>query len=47
MKEDKMVFPSSMSVMDAKCIPILGNKPESNLPLRGNRWILLECVAEK
>jgi hypothetical protein len=47
MKEDKTVFTSSMPVKDAKYIPILGSKPESNLPLRGNRWILLKCVTEK
>lgn len=47
MKEDEMVFTHSMQVKDAKCIPILGSKPEGNIPLRGNRWILLKCVAEK
>jgi len=47
MKEDEMVFTLSMQLKDAKCIPILSSKPDGIVPLRGNRWILLKCVAEK
>ena len=47
MKGYEMVFTRSMQVKDAKCIPILGSKTEGNIPLTGNRWILLKCVTEK
>jgi hypothetical protein len=47
MKEDEMVVTHSTLLKDIKCIPILSSKPDDNVPLRGNRWILLKCVAKK